>query len=143
VTLLNPHQIGIPVPCPGDVSRPFWEACRRGELLFQRCSNGHPVFNPAPICRQCLSADLTWVQSEGVGTIYTWSMVWRPPAPEFATPYAVAIVELDEGYHMIGNIIGCDHEAVRVGLRVKVEFHPISDTISLAYFAPLAVHSRN
>jgi uncharacterized OB-fold protein len=66
-------------------------------------------------------------------------MVWRPPSPAFHVPYAAAIVALDEGYSMLGNVIGCDHEAVSVGLPVHVEFHPIGGNIYLPYFAPSGV----
>jgi uncharacterized OB-fold protein len=71
-----------------------------------------------------------------MGTVYSWSIVWRPQTPSFEAPYAVAIVDLDEGYQMIANIIGCDHESVHSGMRVSVAFHPISDTVTLAYFSP-------
>lgn len=134
---LRPHPIGIPLPSPTPVSRPFWDGCRRGALLYQRCPDGHPVFNPASRCRVCMSAELTWHESAGTGTVYTWSTVWRPQTPAFATPYAAAIIELDEGYQMIANVIGCDHTQVRVGLRVGVEFHPIGEEYSMAYFSPL------
>jgi uncharacterized OB-fold protein len=136
MTLLRPHPEGIPAPVPSALSRPFWEGCQRGELLFQRCPNGHAIFIPAPICRQCLSADLKWERSAGKGHVYSWSVVWRPPSPKYQVPYAAAIVALDEGYAMIGNVIGCDHESVSAGLSVLVEFHPIGNGLYLPYFAP-------
>ena len=137
MTHLLPHPMGVPAPRPTSISKRFWEGCGRGELLFQRCGSGHIVFNPARRCRICLSDALTWERSAGTGHVYTWSLVWRPQTPEFRTPYAASIVALDEGYQMVANIIGCDHEDVRVGMRVAVEFHPISDGIVLPYFAPV------
>lgn len=122
---------------PSPVSRPFWDGCRRSALLFQRCDRGHPVFNPAARCRVCMSPDLHWEESGGRGTVATWSVVWRPQTPAFATPYAAAVITLDEGYQMIANVVGCDHADVRSGMRVGVEFHPISDAYSLPYFSPL------
>ena len=137
MTLLVPHSPGVPEPSPTSVSRPFWDGCRRGVLLYQRCANGHAVFNPAARCRICLSDDLTWTESQGIGTVYTWSVVWRPQTPDFATPYAPVVVDLDEGYQMISSIVGCDHGDVRVGLRVGVEFHPIGGGFTLPYFSPV------
>jgi uncharacterized OB-fold protein len=137
VTFLLPHPVGIPVPNPSPFSEPFWDGCKRSELLYQRCSNGHIVFNPFARCRMCTSADLRWERSAGTGQVYSWSTVWRPQTPAFRVPYTAAIIELDEGYQMIANVIGCDHEDVHVGLRVGVEFHPISDEMSLAYFSPM------
>lgn len=136
MTILQPHPIGIPAPDPTPISRPFWEGCSRGQLLFQRCAQGHVVFNPAPRCRVCMSADLTWERSTGTGRVYSWSVVWRPQTPAFRVPYAAAIVNLTEGFRMIANIIGCEPEAIYADMPVTVEFHPISDEIRLPYFRP-------
>jgi hypothetical protein len=136
MTILRPHPEGIPAPLSSALSRPFWDGCRRSELLFQRCRNGHALFVPAPICRECLTHDLEWERSAGTGHVYSWSVVWRAPSPVFQVPYAAAIVAMEEGYSMLANIIGCDHEDVVVGLRVQVEFHPIGNDTFLPYFAP-------
>ncbi len=136
--LLKPHPQGIPLPSPTVVSRPYWEACRRGELLYQRCQGcGRPVFNPATICRWCNSIDLQWKRAHGTGTVYSWSTVWRPQTPAFAVPYVAAIIDVDEGYQMIANIIGCEPDAVYCGMKVAVEFHPIGGGFSLPYFRPV------
>jgi uncharacterized OB-fold protein len=134
MTTLLPHPPGVPAPTPTPLSVPFWEGCERHELRFQRCVNGHPVFQPATLCRMCASAELAWETSAGVGRIYSFTTIWRPPDPTFAVPYVAAIVELDEGYRMLANIVGCDHTDVVVGARVRVEFHPLSDAITFPYF---------
>jgi uncharacterized OB-fold protein len=136
VATLTPHPEGIPLPEPSLVSAPFWEGARVGELRYQRCPAGHPVFNPAPRCRCCGSSDLTWERSAGFGAVYSSSVVWRPQTPAFAVPYVAAIVALDEGYQMLANVIGCEPEDVVVGLRVAVEFHPIGGGFVLPYFRP-------
>jgi uncharacterized protein len=137
VTVLQPHPPGIPVPRPTPVSAPFWDGCRRGELLYQRCEDCRvPVFNPAPACRRCLSSRLTWERSAGRGGVYSWSTVWRPQRPAFAVPYTAAIIDIDEGYQMLANIIGCIAEDITCGMRVAVEFHPIGEGFVLPYFSP-------
>jgi uncharacterized OB-fold protein len=62
--------------------------------------------------------------------------VWRPQTPAFEVPYAPAIVELDEGYFMITNVIGCDPGDLFSGMRVVVQFHPAGGGILLPYFRP-------
>jgi uncharacterized OB-fold protein len=62
--------------------------------------------------------------------------VHRPQTPAFATPYVAAIVELDEGFQMVSNIVGCEPAAVHVGLEVTVLFHAVNDRLTLPYFAP-------
>jgi uncharacterized OB-fold protein len=88
------------------------------------------------MCRQCQGRELTWEESGGKGSVYSWSMVWRPQTTAFSVPYAPAIIDLDEGYQMLSNIIECEPESVDIGLRVKVAFHPIGQGISYPYFRP-------
>lgn len=137
MTILQPHDVGVPLPNPSSVSQPFWDGCAEGELRFQRCrACARPVFNPSPRCRSCGSNDLEWQVSCGTGAVYSHSTVWRPAGPEFATPYVVAIVDVDEGYQLLANVVGCEPDEVHVGQRLEVEFHPIGDGFSLPYFHP-------
>jgi uncharacterized protein len=136
MTLLRAQSIGIPLPRPTSISKTFWEGCRRGELLYQVCSNEHIIFAPAPRCRICLTDEFRWERSLGKGYVYSWSMVWRPQTPAFQTPYAPAIIELDEGFRMMSNIIGCDHTEMRAGMRVTAEYHAVGEDMYLVYFSP-------
>lgn len=134
--MLETQGEGIPLPTPTIVSQPFWDGCSRGELLFQRCGScGRAVFNPASMCRYCLSKDLAWERSAGKGKVYSWTVAWRPQAPEFKTPYAAAIIDLDEGYQMISNVVQCEVENLHVGMDVTVTFQKIGD-ITMPYFRP-------
>jgi hypothetical protein len=63
-------------------------------------------------------------------------VVWRPPYPSFAVPYAPAVVQLDECFFMISAVVGCEPEDLVAGMRLSVEFHDASDDIALAYFSP-------
>lgn len=134
---LVPQPDTIPHPWPSAISEPYWDAARRDELWFQRCARcGHANFDPALVCRRCGSRALEWERSAGLGTVYSWTAVWRPQQPSFVVPYAPAIVELDEGYQMLANLVGCDVSEVAVGMRVRVEFHPVSEGYRLPYFRP-------
>ncbi len=128
----------IPFP-PGQAATvAFWDGCARGELRFVRCDGcGTADFPPAVRCRQCQSDRLAWERSSGVGTVYSWTVVWRPVTPQFRTPYAPAIVQLDEGYRMLTNLVDIDVEEIGVGLRVQVTFQPTADGVTLPYFAPV------
>ncbi len=135
MTLLLPQTPAIPHPTPSVVSQPYWDGCRRGELLFQRCRDCLGITHtPALVCAHCSSPDLSWERSTGRGVIYSWTTVWRPQTPEFSVPYAPIIVDMDEGWQVLSNLIGCEHDQVAVGRRVEVQFHPLSDQISLPYF---------
>ena len=134
MTTLRP-QTG-PVPhASSQVSVPFWQGCRSGELRYQRCAPcGLPNFPPTEHCRQCLSADLDWRTSGGTGEIYSWTVVHRPVTAEFEPPYAPAIVTLDEGYQMLTNIIGVAPADLAIGMPVQVQFHEVGDDVTLPYF---------
>ena len=135
--LTKAHE-GTPLPRPTPLSRPFWDGCNEGELRVQRCEDcGTHVFIPNFVCTSCFSESLEWVVSSGKGTVYSWTVVHRPQRPSFRCPYAVAIVELEEGYHMLSNLLGVDPEAVAVGMPVEVEFVKSSDDITLPYFKPV------
>jgi uncharacterized OB-fold protein len=83
-----------------------------------------------------MSSELAWERGTGKGSVYSWSVVWRPQAPQFVTPYVAAIVDLDEGYQMIANLIDCTPEDIASGMQVAVQFHPIGNGIWLPYFGP-------
>ena len=137
MSLLLPQTRGIPTPHPSLHSRPYWEGCRRHQLLSQRCAvcsyRGLGAFT---VCARCQATSPVWEASAGTGSLYSWTVVWRPPDPSFHVPYAPAVVRLDEGFFMLSAVIGCEPEALHEGLRLVVEFHPASDNITLPYFRP-------
>ncbi len=116
---------GLPVPAVTDLSRPHWEGCLRDELLVQRCEDcGGYVFIPELACSHCLSSNLRWVQSSGRGRLYSFTVIHRPQRPEFEVPYVGAIIELEEGWHMLSNLVELSIDQLRVDLPVEVVFVP-------------------
>lgn len=135
-TWLEPQGEGIPILRTSPLTEPFWDGCAEGELRFQRCGDcGAAIFNPAYVCRACTSHDLRWEVSAGLGTVFSYTICHRPMTPQFTDVYAPVIVDLDEGYQMLSDVVGCDAADVHVGMRVRVLFHMIADR-TLPYFAP-------
>jgi uncharacterized protein len=135
--LLAVQRGELPHAVPSALTRPFWDGCAVGELRFQRCRGCRAAqFPPAEICRRCTGADLTWERGAGLGTLYSWTVVHRPVTPAFTVPYAPAIVDLDEGYQMMTNLIGLAPDAITPGLAVQVEFHDTGGGLCLPYFGP-------
>ncbi len=124
-----------PLPQPTELSKPYWEACREGRLTVQRCKrcDGY-VFIPQPCCGTCLSEDLEWVESSGKGTLYSFTTVYRPQQPTFEVPYTVIVVELEEGYYMLSNLIGVEPDEIKIGTPLEVFFEERSEEISLPFF---------
>ena len=107
---------------------PFWDGCERGELLVQHCGDcGARIFPPEPACPGCLHPELAWVQSTLTGTVYSFSVVYRSPGPAYPVPYALAVIDMDDGWSLLSNIVADDEagpgfESVRCGARVRAEF---------------------
>ena len=61
-----------------------------------------------------------------------------PAAPGFTPPYAIAVVELDEGPRMMSNIIDCPQtpEALELDMKLEVAFEKLDDKITLPLFRP-------
>jgi uncharacterized protein len=139
MALLSPQAGPLPVEPHGSLSAPFWEGAEAGELRYVRCTScGRPDFPAAPHCRFCLGSELDWQVSTGHGTLYSYTIVCRPVTPDFTTPYAPALVDLDEGYCMLTNLVGLDTDELAIDLRVVVQFEKLAGGLTLPYFRPLA-----
>ncbi len=138
MSLLLPQTGAIPRPKPSHLSQPFWAGLDRDELLYQRCpACGGATHTPALVCAHCGSGDLAWEASSGRGVIYSWTTVWRPQTPEFVVPYVPIVVDLEEGWQMLSNLVGCDHEDVAADLPVQIVFHHLDVGVTLPYFRPI------
>jgi uncharacterized OB-fold protein len=138
MTTIRPRA-SRPAPAVTDVNRPFWTGGRDGRLLIQRCPCGRWVHPPAPTCPGCGSAELRFEPVSGRGTVFTFTVNRHPFNPEVPVPYVIAIVELDEqaGLRFTTNIVGCDPDAVSVGMPVTVAFEEHGE-LFIPVFTPIA-----
>ena len=120
-----------------ELTRPFWAAAREGRLTYQQCDDcTRAFFRPEIACPHCRSQAWTWRDSQGEGSLYSFSVMHRPPTPDFEAPFIFAAVELDEGWSMFSNLIGLGADRAKIGMRLKVAFRAVSDEVTLPYFAP-------
>jgi uncharacterized protein len=104
-------------------SAPFWAGCAEGELRFQRCQDcGEAIFSPRSLCPNCSSLNLRWERASGCGRIYSYSVVHRDAGEHLPAPYVFALVDLDEGFRMMTNIVDAADSDLAVGADVIVEF---------------------
>jgi len=134
----SPHP-ARPRPVTTRLTEPFWEGTRQGLLKVQRCRGcGHWRWTPLLACPRCWSEDSEWAETSGLGTVYSYTVVHRAVDPaQFHAPYVVAIVRLDEGPHLLTNIVDCEPQDVRVDLRVAVRFERLDDETVVYPFAPV------
>ena len=131
-----------PLPTPSPWSRPFWEGCKKRELLIQHCKDcGANIFYPKLYCPSCLSPNIEWIKASGRGKVYTFTVVHNYPPTAFAEdiPYVVAVVKLEEGVQLMSNIIGCEPEQVKCDMEVEVVFDDVTDEFTFPKFKPISV----
>ena len=123
------------LPPVTELTEPYWEGCKAGELRLQRCNDCHRhQFYPRTVCSHCNSRQLAWVTAQGEGRIASFTVVRRAISPAYTAPYVVALIDLDEGVRMMSNVVGADPEVVGVGDRVTVDFEAWSEALSLPVF---------
>lgn len=118
-------------------SKPFWDGVDEGRLLIQRCTKCETLRMPfGPGCNNCASLEWDTVEAAGGGTVYSHVTMHYPKFPAFDMPYAVALVELDEGVRTLSNIVGIPHDEVRIGMRVNLEFVQHDEDLKVPAFRP-------
>lgn len=130
-------------PSPSGFAAELYAHCARGELRFQRCTRDgcrtwrHP---PRVACPRCGSEEWAWERSTGRGTLFSWTVTHQALAPGFAddVPYAVVVVELEEGLRLVSGLRGVPLERLALGLPLEVEFVPVGGEIALHCFRPRA-----
>lgn len=127
---------------PEPDTQPFWEATKRRELTYQTCNQCQGIiFYSRHHCPTCGSGEMMRRVSKGLGTVYTFSVIMQSRHPAFAElgPYAVAYVDLDEGFRMMTNIVGVNDPTkdIQCGMRVKLHWQDQGEgDIALPMFEP-------
>ncbi len=108
-------------------SRYWREIPQRYRLEANKCKKcGLVFFPPRLICSQCQNRKFEETKLAEKGKVLTFTII-RVPPQQFVdqAPYAVGIVELDDGVKLTGQIVDCDFEDLKIGKRVKIEFRKI------------------
>ena len=106
----------------------FWQNVQEGRLTFSRCCAdqcGAPQFPPKPRCDVCGSEQTETRTATGTGTIFSITVVHRPPSDALRkhAPYGIALVDLDEGFRMMAH---ADPD-LAIGARVRASYVPFGD----------------
>ena len=129
-----------PLPIIAKTNREFWEGCKVGDFRLQRCVDcGQFRYPASPLCRECLSSQFTWVKSKGRGTVFSYIIYHQAFHKSFQDeiPYAVAVVDLEEGVRIISRIRNCPVDSISIGMEVSVFFERATDDIHLPFFEPV------
>lgn len=134
---------------PGSISRApisgginadegYWDALAQGEFRLPRCASCHRWRWPANWrCAPCGGWDQEWVETEPVGTVYSWTRSWmtfdRIAGRAADVPFVVILAEIPaaDGARVLGVLLGTE-EGLAIGAPVRGLITPPSEK-SLGY----------
>ena len=123
---------------PRTYSKPFWDATREKKLVLQYDpSVGKYQFYPRATSIHTGRRTLEWRESPGKGEVFSFTIARRARPPfQGKEPFYIAVVTLDEGVNVMGNMVDCSPEEMKIGLRVKPYWAPMADGTHLLMFQP-------
>jgi uncharacterized OB-fold protein len=124
---------------PSVYTEPFWLATAEHRLVLPRCTScGTYRFPPSPFCFACRAQDVEWVEHDGNGFVYSFTVIRHAVIPDVkdALPFVAAVVELPGtgGCRMVGNVVGCDPADVQIGMRVAVDWYDVREGTTIPVF---------
>ena len=82
--------------------------------------------------------DWQWKESSGRGKVFSWTVTRAPFHPVFAgdVPYAVLLVELEEGVRMISGLKNGSVDEIELDMAVEVVFERLNENVAMPFFQP-------
>lgn len=111
----------------------FWrEIPQRYNLIANQCVSCNNVYFPpreaCPYCRRKSMGKMKELKLKGTGKVVTYTIIYTAPEHfEGQAPYPVAIIELDEGPKVTAQIVDCEIDKVKIGMKVKSTFRKIQE----------------
>jgi uncharacterized protein len=123
---------GVIRPMMNRDSAYFWEGTAAGELRVQTCNAcgalRHP---PGPACPDCGALDRGHVVASGLGTVFSYVVHRHPPVPGKELPIVIALIDLEEGVRMVGEVVDVADDEIEIGMALRVDFHRVDDELTL------------
>jgi len=111
----------------------FWrENPSRYNLVGIKCNScGRHFFPPraiCPVCHRKSVGKIERIKLKGEGKIFSLTEVQEGPEElSMQKPYVVAMVEMEEGVRVTGQVIDCEACDLRIGTPVRVTLRKLSD----------------
>ncbi|MEB3969377.1 bifunctional MaoC family dehydratase N-terminal/OB-fold nucleic acid binding domain-containing protein [Mycobacterium ulcerans] len=100
----------------------FWDGVKAHELRIQRRPDGSLQHPPLPAVWQDKAEPIDYVVSIGTGTVFSFVVHHAPEVPGRTLPFVIALVELDEGVRMLGELRNVEPEQVEIGMPVRTVY---------------------
>jgi uncharacterized OB-fold protein len=111
----------------------FWrENEPRYNLTGAKCGNcGRLYFPPRTVCPVCHRKSIGKMEPfklKGTGEVMTFSVVHDAPSQfELQKPYVIAIIQMDEGIRVTGQVIDCEPAEVTIGMKVQAVIRKLGE----------------
>ncbi len=108
----------------------YWrEIPRRYRLEAGKCTKcGYIAYPPRGICPECKCREFTDIRLSNKGRLLTYTIIHVPlPQLDKDAPYAVGIIETEEGARMTVGIADVDPPELSIGMPVMLEFRKIQE----------------
>lgn len=140
--MANYFPAAMPLPAVDHDNQGYWDGCKEHKLKIQRCKRcGTFRHAPSPVCFQCHSFEHEYVESQGLGEVYSFIIVHHPvhPATKDVVPYNAVVVQLRDcgNVKITSNILGVRNEDIKIGMPVKVTWEDVAPDVSLPRFVLL------
>lgn len=119
-------------PMIGRDSRFFWDGTLAHELRIPVCNAcGAKRFPPGPACQECDAYDRGYEVSSGTGTVFSYVVHRYPPVPGKELPIVIALIDVDEGVRMVGEVVDVADDEIEIGMRLRVDYRDVDDELTL------------
>jgi len=106
----------------------FWDGVNAHELRIQRRPDGTLQHPPVPAVWQDKEQPIDYVVASGNGTVFSYVVHHAPKVPGRTLPFVIALVELEEGVRMLGELRNVDPDKVQIGMPVRATFIDFPDS---------------
>jgi uncharacterized OB-fold protein/acyl dehydratase len=100
----------------------FWDGVNAHELRIQKRPDGSLHHPPVPAIWQDKEAPIEYQVASGKGTVFSFVVHHAPKVPGRRLPFVIALVELDEGVRMLGELRNVDPAKVEIGMPVRAMY---------------------
>jgi uncharacterized OB-fold protein len=105
-----------------EVARHWRTKSQRYALVGEVCETcGKKIFPPRDICPDCEAPAKTPYTFSGLGEVFSYSTVYQAPEGyEEYVPYTVALVKLEEGPLVTGQLADVEPAEISIGMAVEM-----------------------
>jgi uncharacterized protein len=103
----------------------FWDGVNAHELRVQKRADGSLQHPPVPALWKDPKEEVQpsdYLVASGKGTVFSFVVHHAPKVPGRTLPFVIALVELEEGVRMLGELRNVDPSTVEIGMPVRAMY---------------------